>query len=115
MKRPTINLARALRKNKNCYGFVWRFSNGKFGYQNDNDLGLDLTELGSEQPYIKKIHLRPNQPEYVYQLIGGWEDDGTGVPLTTTKALLLQCHCDELTKREKRLCTNYWRRFINEN
>ena len=107
----TVNLYKALCNNKHCYGFIWRFSNGKFGYQNDNDLGLDHDGIDMRLRYVKKVKLRPFGREYVYQMVCGAEDDGTGAPLKTVKALLLQCHCKELTPQEESLCNRYWNRF----
>lgn len=114
MKRKQINLAHAMCKNQNCYGFIWRFSNGKFGYQNDNDLGLDLEAIGGKQPYVKKIKV--DNKHYVYQMFGGFEDDGSGVSFKTALALLRECHKGclgnaPLTKQEQNLCKKYWAQF----
>ena len=102
-----INLAKAMLKNKNCLGFIWRFKNGRYGYQNDNDLGLDLEAIKGSQRYVKKIFIGKY---YIYQVFGGFEDDGTGAGLKTTIALLKNCHSVlfTLTKREQRLCDNYY-------
>lgn len=106
-----INLARALCYNVNCRGFIWKFSDGTYGYQNDNDLGLDLTELGFSQPYKRKVFLRPHSRDYVYEIEGCYDPDDTGAPLNTIKALLLECHGRELTPKEARLCKKYWDQF----
>ena len=106
-----VNLAKALTKNKGCLGFIWRFSNGRYGYQNDNDLGLDVDELNCETIYVKKIYF--TKKDYAYQIRGGFMDDGTGVGYKTVLALLKECHefYLPLTKHEKMLTTRYWNQF----
>ena len=109
MKR--VDLAKAMWKNKNCIGFVWRFNNGKYGFQNDNDLGLDLEAISGKQPYVKKIYIGKY---YVYQMRGGYEDTrGEGVSLKMALTLLKDMHSVlfTLTKQEQRLVDRYWGQF----
>lgn len=106
-----IDLAKALCENKKCIGFVWRFSNGRYGYQNDNDLGLCLDDIAGKQRYIKKISF--GRGYYAYQIVGGFEDDNTGVGFQTMKALLKETHEHilPLSKHEKMLTKRYWKQF----
>ena len=110
-KIKTINLAKALLKNKNCLGFICKFTNGKYFYQNDNDLGLDLDALNQKIEYKRKIYLYERY--YCYLIVDGGEDDGLGMDLGTAKALLKECHKHTipLTKREEKLCEKYWKQF----
>ena len=103
----TINLAKALYKNKNCLGFVWRFKNGRYGYQNTNDLGLCLDEVDFKQKYVKKIYIGRY---YVYQVRGGYDDDGTGAGLKTIIACLKACYSwtFKLTEHEQKLADKYF-------
>jgi len=103
----SVDLSKVLRKNINCIGFIWRFKSGRYGYQNVNDLGLFLEELKGKQKYVKKIYIGQY---YVYQVRGGWEDDGTGAGLATIKALLKACYPLDftLTKHEKKLKEKYY-------
>ena len=105
-----IDLSKAMLKNKNCLGFIWRFKSGRYGYQNDNDLGLDLEAIKGCQKYVKKIFIGKY---YIYQVYGGFEDDGTGAGLATIKALLKDCHhfILPLTSHEKRLVEKYYGGF----
>lgn len=110
MKRKKINLAKALTNNKCCLGFIFRFSNNSWFYQNDNDLGLDLDGIDLLQPYIKKIYIYKRY--YVYQMVGGYEPSPNEPKASykTVIALLKECHKHiiPLTKQEEELCRKYW-------
>ena len=107
----TVNLAKALCKNKNCWGFIFKSDSGRYLYQNDNDLGLDLEGLNNKAPYIKKIYIVGRYYAYLMKDQGGEDDAATD--LKTAKALLHECHDHvvELTPREKKLVYNYWMQF----
>ena len=109
MKTKKINLAKAI-NNKNCLGFVFRFKNGRWYYQNDNDLGLDLEGIDFEQPLVKKIYVYKRF--YVYQVRGGYEDTEIekGVTFGTMLALAKECHHHfiPLTEREEKTLKLYW-------
>ena len=107
-----VNLAHAMLHNKNCYGFIWKYSNGKYGYQNDNDLGLDLDPINFSQSYIRKVFV--DNKHYVYQLRYGASDDGRGTSLKTVCALLKECHAQPLTSSELLLTERYWSQFSRE-
>ena len=107
----TVNLAKALTNNKNCWGFIYPKNDHNYEYQNDNDLGLDLEALDWPVPYIKKIFIKNRY--YVYLLAEGDNEEG-GVPLETAKALLHECHehVVPLDAEERRLCQEYWSQFL---
>lgn len=109
--RKKINLAKALTQNKNCFGYIIQFNNGKYTYQNDNDLGLDIDGLNHNVFYEKKIYLYKHY--YAYLIKGECEDDGNGVELDLAIALLKECHKHiiPLTEEEKQKCKEYWNLF----
>lgn len=106
-----VNLARAIVKNKNCLGFITPFNNGKFAYQNDNDLGLDLEGIDCEVE-ATKVYIYKRL--YAYLLCDSdIEDDGTGVDFEMAKLLLKECHKHfiPLTSQEEKKCEEYWKGF----
>lgn len=107
----TVNLAKALWKNKNCWGYIYPKADNTYEYQNDNDLGLDLESIDCRVPYIKKIFIKNRY--YVYLLAEG-DDTEKGLPLELTKALLHECHKHvvPLDKEEEIMCQEYWSLFI---
>lgn len=98
----------------NCYGIIYKAKNGRYIYQNDNDMGFvfqDLAEFG----YLKATILRKIKcgKGYIYQLRnqkGCVPDDDSATPFKTTIALLHECHDyrDPLSKHEQMLCKRYW-------
>jgi len=108
----TINLAKAMTKNKKCIGYVWQIAKGKYQVQNDNDLGLDLDCINSEIPYNKKVYVENGY--YFYVMRGIWGDDQEqGVTLNMAKLLLKECHSTlfELSKIEQKRLAKYWGQF----
>lgn len=110
-KMKTVNLAKALTKNSNCWGFIYPVANDLYQYQNDNDLGLDVEALDGPAYYIKKVFITGRY--YAYLLLQGNEYVEDGVPLETVKALLHECHkyWIPLTPEEEKLCKEYWDQF----
>lgn len=106
------NLAKTMTKERNCYGYLVRFSNGRYTYQNDNDLGLDLDAID----VVCSVEKLKCGKGFVYKIRNERGcvpiDDGTGVPFKTALALLKECHefYDPLTKEEKAICEKYWKR-----
>lgn len=109
MANKKINLAKVI-NNKNCLGFVFRFKNGRWYYQNDNDLGLDLESIDFEQPLIKKIYIYKNY--YVYQVRGCSDASVADANATYAQliALIKECHRHfiPLTKQDEKHLRNYW-------
>ena len=110
-KMKIVNLAKALTKNSNCWGFIYPVANGLYQYQNDNDLGLDLEALDGPAYYIKKVFITGRY--YAYLLLQGNEYVEDGVPLETVKALLHECHKHwiPLSTEEENLCKEYWAQY----
>lgn len=110
----TVNLAKALWKNKNCWGYVYPMANDTYEYQNDNDLGLDLEGIDCQIPYIKKIFIKNRY--YVYLLAEG-DDTEEGLPLKTVLTLLHECHQHvvPLDAEEKKICDEHWSQFIQKD
>ena len=108
-KTKKINLAKAIH-NKNCLGFVFRFKNGRWYYQNDNDLGLDLESIDFEQPLVKKIYIYKRF--YVYQVRGGYEPTPVDTNATYKEmvALVKECHRHfiPLTEKDEKYIKRYW-------
>lgn len=109
MGRKMINLAKVI-DNKNCFGFVFRFKNGRWFYQNDNGLGLDLESINFEQPLIKKIYVYKRY--YVYQVRGGYEPTPADTNATYKEmiSLIKECHRNiiPLTKKDEKRLRKYW-------
>lgn len=108
-----VILAKALTKNKNCWGYIFPTEDGLYDYQNDNDLGLDVESLDEPLQYTQKVYI---VGRYYAYLISAEEGVGQeeGTPLETIKALLHKCHehVTPLTTREEQLCKAYWARFL---
>ena len=104
-----VNLAKALCKNLNCWGYIYKVGDG-YQYQNDNDLGLDLEPLNQPVPYIKKIYITGR---YYAYLLSEKAVEGEPLSLELVKALLHECHKHvvELNQKEKDLVYNYWLPF----
>ncbi|MBO7714545.1 MAG: hypothetical protein J6S85_13295 [Methanobrevibacter sp.] len=86
---------------------------GKYEYQNDNDLGLDLDALNCWSQYNKKVYV--GNGYYFYVMRGIWgnkEDSGNSawVTLSMVALLLKECHPHlfTLTNREKKRLEKYW-------
>lgn len=107
-----VNLVKALCDYKYCIGYVWQVSKGKYEYQNDNDLGLDLESIKGLISYNKKVYV--GNGYYFYVMRGIWGDDNSnGVTLNMAKLLLKECHSTlfTLTEREKKRLEKYWGQF----
>ena len=105
-----INLAKSI-NNVNCLGFVFRFKNGRWYYQNDNDLGLDLESIDFEQPLVKKIYIYKRF--YVYQVRGYNTDPlpaDTNATYSQMIALAKECHRHfiPLTEKDNKILKKYW-------
>ena len=107
-----INLARVMRENTKCIGYCWQMRRGKYEYQNDNDLGLDLEAIDCLLPYTKKVYVGSGY--YFYVMRGIWgEDSNTATTLKMVAILLKQCHSRlfKLTSREQKRADKYWGQF----
>ena len=107
-----VNLAKALTKNSKCLGYCWQVSKGKYEYQNDNDLGLDLDSINCLIPYNKKVYV--GNGYYFYVMRGIWgHDNAQGVTLSMVKLLLKECHSwyFDIPKREHNRLKKYWGQF----
>ena len=108
----TINLAKAMLYNSKCLGYCWQMSKGKYEYQNDNDLGLDLESIDCVQTYNKKVYV--GKGYYFYVMRGIWGDSNSdGVSLKMVALLLKECHENlfDFTKRELNRLEKYWGQF----
>ena len=110
-KQKEVNLAKALQKNRNCWGFIYPVADGLYQYQNDNDLGLDLEPLDHPIYYTKKVFIAGRY--YAYLLLQGDEECEDGVTLSLAKLLLQECHKHiiPLTPDQKKVCDSYWSQF----
>ena len=106
----TVNLAKALTKNSNCWGYIYPVANG-YLYQNDNDLGLDLECIDWPIYYLKKVFIKNRY--YAYLMLEGDEENQDGLPLDMCKLLLHECHKHvvPLTSEEQKRCDQYWSQF----
>lgn len=111
-----VNLAKACCENKKCLGYAWQMTKGKYEYQNDNDLGLDLEGIDCLLPYNKKVYV--GNGYYFYVMRGKWgsEEDKTSnawVTLKMVAILLKECHSAlfTLTPREQARANKYWGQF----
>lgn len=103
----SINLAKAILRNKNCLGFVWKTIYGKYEVQNDNDLGLDLEIINAPLKYTKKVFIGKY---YFYVMYGYMSEATTGVTLNMAKLLLKECHSAlfNLTAQEQKRLEKYY-------
>lgn len=110
-KQKEVNLAKAMQKNKNCWGYIYPVAEGLYQYQNDNDLGLDLDMIDYPIYYTKKVFITNRY--YAYLLLQGDEEDEAGVTLSLAKLLLHECHQHivPLTPDQKKVCDQYWSQF----
>lgn len=115
-KSKMVNLAKAVLINKKCLGYCWQMSKGKYEYQNDNDLGLDLEGINCVQRYNRKIYI--GNGYYFYVMWGIWgdkcdKDYVNWVSLKMVSLLLKECHKHilPLTKKEQKKCEKYWKQF----
>ena len=102
-----INM-RTLWGKKDCWGWAWRASdkNHRYMYQNDNDLGLFGQDLEEIDSYItKKIEIVKGKYLYLLSCRIATPSDGTDRTIPQIKAILKDCHGEQLTKREKILLT----------
>ena len=105
-----VNLAKAV-QNKKCLGYCWQMTKGKYEYQNDNDLGLDLDAIDCHLPYNKKVYVENGY--YFYVMRGIWgepENETLGVSLYMVKLLLKECHSHifTLTEKEQKRLKKHW-------
>lgn len=105
-----INLAKAV-QNKKCLGYCWQMTKGKYEYQNDNDLGLDLDAINCLLPYNKKVYV--GKGYYFYVMRGIWGNENieiNAMTLNMVKLLLKECHSHifTLTKAEQNKLKRYW-------
>lgn len=110
--KKTINLAKAICKNKKCIGYVWRVGKNLYEYQNDNDLGLDLECIDMPLTYNKKIYV--GKGYYFYVMRGNWAyDQAQGVSLKMATLLLKECnkHLFDFTQKELNKLNEYWGQF----
>ena len=104
---------------KDCYGWVRHLKGRRYAYQNDNDLGLlgedweGIEEYGKPETVLRKIKVSKGKYIYVLRNDCGYSNEvlRTSATLTTIKALLKECHADQLTPHEKMLCERYWKQF----
>lgn len=106
-----INLAMALCKNLNCFGYIIMFNNGKCTYQNDNDLGLDFDAI-NVLVECKKVFIYKRY--YAYVIEDNIDDDGTGIDFDMAILLLKECHKHivPLTEEENKKCEEYWKKYF---
>ena len=105
-----VNLAKAV-QNKKCLGYCWQMTKGKYEYQNDNDLGLDLDAIDCLLPYNKKVYVGNGYYFYVMRGIWGEPDIETvSVSLYMVGLLLKECHRLPLTNKEQKLIEKHWRK-----
>ena len=109
--KKTINLARAMLHNSKCLGYAWQMTRGKYDYQNDNDLGLDLDAINGKMPYNKKVYVGGGY--YFYVMRGLWGESHTATTLKMVAILLKECHSAlfTLTPREQKRADKYWGQF----
>lgn len=103
-----VNLSIAVSKNKKCLGYCYQMKKGKYEYQNDNDLGLDLDAINCFQTYNKKIYLENGY--YIYVLRGIWGDETSeGMSLNLVKLSAKECHPHlfKMTEQEKKKLNKY--------
>jgi len=106
MKQTTI--AKIVQR-KDCYGYFWKLTNGKYDFQNTNDLGLMLDDWADDPVTIVRkikcgkgtIYQIRNKPGCVYE-----PDEYTpGWTLPCIVASLKDCYSfqETLTPRELKL------------
>lgn len=105
-----VNLAKAV-QTKKCIGYCWQTTKGKYEYQNDNDLGLDLDAIDCLLPYNKKVYV--GNGYYFYVMRGLWGNESVetyDLTLNMVTLLLKECHPHlfTLTPREERKLQRYW-------
>lgn len=106
MKRyKTLDLWKMV-NNKKSIGYIIRLDNGKYDYQNFNDLGFFIEDEYRFCQVVKKVYV--GKGYYAYQLRGGCEDRGYGTSLKTALACLKDCWGLELTKNEQTLVNKYF-------
>ena len=102
-----------------CCGWVWHLKGRRYQYQNSNDLGLlgvdweGIEECGVKETVLRKIHIGKGKAIYVLRNNYGYRDEDlrTSATIPTIKALIKQCHVEDLTKHEQMLCDRYWSQF----
>ena len=114
--KKTINLARAMLHNSKCLGYAWQMTRGRYEYQNDNDLGLDLEAIDCELRYNKKVYVGNGYYFYVMRGLWGNKEDeikNAWVSLNMVAILLKECHSTlfTLTPREQARAKKYWGQF----
>lgn len=98
-----------------CYGWITKCTDGRYIYQNDNDLGLynEICDFMSfKSTIVRKIKCGKGYILQLKNMPGCVPTDDSAVPLKTCIALLHECHegIDPLTPHEKKLCDRYWKK-----
>lgn len=103
-------------KKKDCYGWAYHTKGRHYWWQNDNDLGLlgqdweALKEMGVKETLLRKVKVSDGKYLYILRNTCGVPDDKSCVTLPTLKALLKECHCEQLNTHDKMLVERFWKK-----